>query len=119
VRRGKLRWFFKQALRDFLPTPIIRKRKHGFGLPFGIWANEHAVLHALAADSLAGLERRGILRKGFRDQLMSNLLPSHPGYHGEMVWILMMLEQWLDAHGRAGTQYTAMLDMNSLTMQPS
>ena len=22
-------------------------------------------------------------------------LPAHPGYYGEMVWILMMLEQWL------------------------
>ena len=25
-------------------------------------------------------------------------LPAHPGYYGEMVWILMMLEQWLQAH---------------------
>ena len=24
-------------------------------------------------------------------------LPEHPGYFGEMVWILMMLEQWLAA----------------------
>jgi hypothetical protein len=26
--------------------------------------------------------------------------PAHPGYHGEMVWILVMLEQWLRAQGR-------------------
>jgi asparagine synthase (glutamine-hydrolysing) len=24
-------------------------------------------------------------------------LPEHPGYYGEMVWIMMMLEQWLAA----------------------
>jgi len=118
VRRGKLRWFFKRALRDFLPARIIQKKKHGFGLPFGVWANEHVALHELAADSLAGLERRGILREGFRDQLMSTLLPSHPGYHGEMVWILMMLEQWLDAHDRAA-QYAALPEMASLITQPT
>jgi asparagine synthase (glutamine-hydrolysing) len=26
---------------------------------------------------------------------MQTKLPEHPGYYGEMVWILMMLEQWL------------------------
>ena len=29
--------------------------------------------------------------------LISQRLPEHPGYYGEMVWILMMLEQWLAA----------------------
>jgi asparagine synthase (glutamine-hydrolysing) len=38
----KLRWFFKEALRGFLPDEIITKKKHGFGLPFGVWANRHA-----------------------------------------------------------------------------
>ena len=25
-------------------------------------------------------------------------LPEHPGYYGEMVWIVMMLEQWMRSH---------------------
>ena len=33
----KLRWFFKEALRGFLPDEIIAKKKQGFGLPFGVW----------------------------------------------------------------------------------
>jgi asparagine synthase (glutamine-hydrolysing) len=37
----KLRWFFKEALRGFLPDEIITKKKQGFGLPFGVWANQH------------------------------------------------------------------------------
>src|ERR1700690_1348054 len=40
VKGPYLRWFFKQALREFLPTVIINKSKHGFGLPFGVWALE-------------------------------------------------------------------------------
>jgi asparagine synthase (glutamine-hydrolysing) len=101
LRNFKLRWFFKEALRDFLPDATIRKRKHGFGLPFGLWATQHAGLRNLAGDSLAQLERRGILRKGFRDGLLGHLLSAHPGYYGELIWILMMLEQWLATHDHA------------------
>jgi asparagine synthase (glutamine-hydrolysing) len=102
VRRFALRWFFKRALEDFLPAEIIAKKKHGFGLPFGVWATGHAALRALAGDSLASLERRGILRAGFRGRLQDEMLPAHPGYYGELVWILMMLEQWLAAHEGRG-----------------
>ena len=98
VSRFRLRWFFKHALRDFLPPAVIRKKKHGFGLPFGVWTVQHASLRDLAGDSLAGLERRSILRKGFRDALLSQLLPAHPGFYGPPVWVLVMLEQWLAAH---------------------
>ena len=41
VKGLKLRWFFKEALRGFLPDGIITKQKHGFGLPFGIWVLRH------------------------------------------------------------------------------
>ena len=37
----QLRWFFKEALRGFLPDEIIAKKKQGFGLPFGVWAMRH------------------------------------------------------------------------------
>jgi hypothetical protein len=30
-----LRTFYKRAMADFLPSEIINKSKHGFGLPFG------------------------------------------------------------------------------------
>ncbi len=94
----KLRWFFKEALRGFLPDEIITKKKQGFGLPFGVWASKHAGLRQLATDSLHALGQRGIVRPAFVRQLLEQLLPQHPGYYGEMVWILMMLEQWLRAH---------------------
>ena len=94
----KLRWFFKEALRGFLPDEIIGKKKHGFGLPFGVWAVQHERLRALASDSLRGLGDRGIVRPEFIDALLDRYLPEHPGYYGEMVWILMMLEQWFRHH---------------------
>ncbi len=94
----KLRWFFKEALRGFLPDEILTKKKHGFGLPFGVWATQHAGLKALARDSVRGLAARGIAQPGFTDALMDTYLPQHPGYYGEMVWIMMMMEQWFRHH---------------------
>jgi asparagine synthase (glutamine-hydrolysing) len=101
LRGLTLRWFFKEALRGFLPDEIITKKKHGFGLPFGAWLTAHCGLKSLALDSLAGLQHRGIVRRDFLDDLVSKHLPRFPGYYGEMVWILMMLEQWLRAHPRS------------------
>ena len=92
-----LRWFFKEALRGFLPDEILSKKKQGFGLPFGVWANRDDALKALASDSLHSLAARGVVRQDFVQTLLTQRLPEHPGYFGEMVWILMMLEQWLAA----------------------
>ncbi|HAL39720.1 MAG TPA: asparagine synthase [Polaromonas sp.] len=93
----QLRWFFKEALRGFLPDEIITKKKQGFGLPFGVWVNTTPQLKALAKDSLDSLAARGVVRTDFIQTLLTQWLPEHPGYFGEMVWILMMLEQWLAA----------------------
>ncbi len=93
----KLRWFFKEALRGFLPDEIITKQKHGFGLPFGHWALADPALKKLATESLHGLAERGVMRSDFVGRLLKEHLPEHPGYYGEMVWIGMMLEQWLRA----------------------
>jgi asparagine synthase (glutamine-hydrolysing) len=98
LRVLRLRWFFKEALRGFLPDDIISKKKHGFGLPFGVWMTRNPALNTLAVDSLRSLGSRNIVRPAFIQDLLDNKLGSHPGYYGEMVWILMMLEQWLRVH---------------------
>ena len=97
----KLRWLFKEALRGFLPDEIITKKKHGFGLPFGIWAVKHPGLSKLAKDNLEAFAARGVIRPAFIRELHEKWLPESPGYYGEMVWIILMLEQWLQNYGAA------------------
>ena len=104
LRRLTLRWFFKEALRGYLPDEILAKQKHGFGLPFGPWLVRGGALLDMAAASLDGLARRGIVRPEFLQRLMRDLLPSAPGYYGELVWILMMLEQWWSRHDARAAQ---------------
>lgn len=96
----QLRWFFKHALADFLPPQILKKKKQGFGLPFGHWMLQHRPLQALARESASPLLERGIVRADFIDELFSALLPKAPEYYGEMAWIMMMLGQWLQAHDK-------------------
>lgn len=94
----KLRWFFKEALRGFLPDETIAKKKHGFGLPFGQWAVHYPPLNKLATESLHGLADRDIVNRSFVDSLLKQHLPVYPNFYGELVWIMTMLELWLRAH---------------------
>jgi asparagine synthase (glutamine-hydrolysing) len=98
LRRTQLRWFFKRALADFLPQAIIRKRKHGFGLPVGLWMREYPPLAELTRHSIASLKQRGIVRADYIDWIAQQHQGGHAAYYGVFLWILVMLEQWLDTH---------------------
>jgi asparagine synthase (glutamine-hydrolysing) len=103
VRHGELRWFYKRAMAGFLPREIIEKTKHGFGLPFGVWTRSHAGLRAISEDALQSLSRRGYFRPEFLSEALRLHREGHASYYGELVWILMALELWLQAHApRAG-----------------
>lgn len=96
LRGTRLRWFFKEALRDFLPPQVIVKQKHGFGLPVGAWLTSHRPLLELATEAISALRPHGIVRPQFVEDLRRRLLPAHPAYYGTMVWVLMMLGLWFD-----------------------
>jgi asparagine synthase (glutamine-hydrolysing) len=98
VRGLQLRYFFKQSLVDFLPPEILSKKKHGFGLPVGRWLVKNPAFLSLARDSLAELETRGLILPALVEDLFSRRVEVHPGYYGEMVWVLMMLEHWIAAN---------------------
>ena len=99
VKGYRLRWFFKEALKDFLPHEILTKSKHGFGLPFGLWMQRHAPLHELAHESLQSFRQRGYLREDYLDRLIAAHDTGHATYYGVMIWVVMMLEQWIASHG--------------------
>jgi asparagine synthase (glutamine-hydrolysing) len=96
LRGTQLRYFFKEALRDFLPPEVIVKRKQGFGLPVGPWLVGHRPLAELARASCDGIRARGIVRGEFLDWLWRDGIIAHPAYYGAMAWLLMVLGQWLD-----------------------
>jgi asparagine synthase (glutamine-hydrolysing) len=47
------------------------------------------------------LQRRGIVRPQYVAGLLRHHESSHATYYGVMIWVLMMLEQWLAARETA------------------
>ena len=98
VRGQKLRWFFKEALADLLPEKIINKSKHGFGLPFGVWSNQYAPLGEIVGDCLSDFKQRDWVQPAYLDHMLTMQRGPHASYYGVMIWVTMMLEQWLQAN---------------------
>ena len=101
LRGMKLRYFFKEALKDFLPAEIISKRKHGFGLPIGVWMQTNEPLRAMVYDAVRTLGSRGIVQPAFIDRVISEHQAGHAAYWGGEIWTLSQFEFWLQAHGWA------------------
>ncbi len=97
VRGQQLRWFYKKALQGYLPDEIINKRKHGFGLPFGIWARDDAPLRERIEDRLSDFKKRGWLQPAYLEHIRSEHMTGHATYYGKMLWVIVTLEEWLAA----------------------
>jgi asparagine synthase (glutamine-hydrolysing) len=99
VKGFTLRYFFKEAFKDFLPRDILTKPKHGFGLPFGVWLTSSNPLKELVLDNMHTLKRRGYIRPRYIDELIKQHQTIDAAHYGKMVWLFLMLEVWLTEHG--------------------
>lgn len=98
VRWLELRHYYKASLEDFLPSKIIHKTKHGFGLPFGEWLRTSDELSSLVNPAVENLVERGFLNAGFVTELRRLHAEEHASFYGNILWVLFMLESWLETH---------------------
>jgi asparagine synthase (glutamine-hydrolysing) len=94
---GKLRHFYKEAMRGFLPDAIINKQKHGFGLPYLAFMNSHRPLRALVCDSLTSLKNWAYFRIEFLDDLTRLASTGRLTGHETVAWDLVVLGLWLES----------------------
>lgn len=96
VKGFKKRYLFKKAFRDLLPVEIIRKQKHGFGIPVATWLKSDRRMSEMARDTL--LSARSIQRGYFRRSFVENLFRKHASddstYYGDTLWTFLVLELW-------------------------
>lgn len=97
----QLRTFFKKAYADLLPTEIIKKKKHGFGLPIAGWLRSETKLNEMLHDLV--LSPQSLQRGYFRRDALSGLMKRHQtetsSYYGTILWNAMVLEMWHRANG--------------------
>ncbi len=99
LKGTELRYFFKRASEGFLPEAILKKSKHGFGVPCGRWMRDHAALRDLSYDCLAVARRIGATcARASSTNLMKLHQSEHADYYGVMVYVLTMLELWHRKH---------------------
>lgn len=104
VKGTQLRVFYKKAMSQILPKAVLNKSKHGFGLPIGAWTLKNPSLKNLVFDTLNQFNKRHIVNPKFMTQLMDHHLIKYPAYYGAMVWLFVILEQWLVAQQSSFSQ---------------
>jgi asparagine synthase (glutamine-hydrolysing) len=83
----------REALRDRVPSEILRRRKLGFPVPFGRWARERFA--PLIRDTILG--PRALARGMFAPQPLELLVTEHEAgiaNHADRLWLLLNLEIW-------------------------
>jgi asparagine synthase (glutamine-hydrolysing) len=97
VKGFEKRYLFKHAFRDLLPIEIIRKKKHGFGIPVATWMKTDPSMRELSRDVL--LSARALQRGYFQRRFVEDLFQKHDAdesstYYGDTLWTFLALELW-------------------------
>jgi asparagine synthase (glutamine-hydrolysing) len=93
-RHGKV--VLKKAVADLLPAAILRRKKHGFGVPLGAWfrGELRPMVEATLLDG-SRLGRRldaAVIRGIFDDHVAGR------ADRGHQLWTLLTLELWMRKH---------------------
>ena len=75
---------------------IIKKEKHGFGLPIGIWIRTKDNISSFVRETL--LNSNSTSRPFFRDGFIKELFKLHndtgSAFYGDIIWLLLIFELW-------------------------
>lgn len=95
VKQVRLRHFFRNAMKGFLPDKVLQKSKHGFGMPFVEWSQTHPELRDLTRQHVTDLKSRKFFRPEFVDRALQTHQSGAESPTNYIVWDLLMLELWL------------------------
>ena len=87
------KYVLKKAFSGFIPQPILRRGKMGFGVPISQWFRNE--LKEYAYDIL--LSRRSLERGCFMEESLKSILDEHSSLrydHGDRLWALLNFELW-------------------------
>jgi asparagine synthase (glutamine-hydrolysing) len=92
--QGRLRGFYKDAFKNILPTSIINKTKHGFGVPVGRWMSANSGFRELVDSRLDSIVEREIISREFIQSVQNSHESDDAVHFGVILWTIFMLETW-------------------------
>ena len=100
VKGFEKRYLFKLATRNLLPKSILKKRKHGFGLPIGLWLKTDPKMRGAAEEVLREPRtyQRGYFQRQFIDRIFAAMDQDNTPFYGDVLWPFLMLELWHRHH---------------------
>jgi asparagine synthase (glutamine-hydrolysing) len=100
VKGLEKRFLFKKATRDLLPKAILEKKKHGFGLPMGMWLKTDVKMRGMAQDVLHDPRtyQRGYFQRDFIEKTFAAMDHDETPYYGDILWPFLVLELWHRHH---------------------
>ncbi len=109
LRRFELKWLLREAYRDVLPTSVLDRKKHGFGVPVGTWWSGAA---APMVDDL--LVADGARCGEYLDhEVVRRIVREHRGGthdHSQRIFVLLQLELWLRSLASPSTTKSATIE---------
>lgn len=93
VKPFQAKYLLKRAYRDFLPEPILTRKKIGFNVPVGIWfrGEQRNLITSLLLSERA--RSRGFLNSEFVASILRDHLEGRTQY-GNQLFLLASLELW-------------------------
>ena len=88
----------REAMRDLVPEPILRRRKHGFGVPLDRWLRTD--LRPYLEQTLGAADAR--VRAHLASEPVHAMIADHvrgAANHGDALWTLLTLEVFLRREG--------------------
>lgn len=106
VRGLETKRVLKRAVLGRLPRWIVRRKKHGFGIPVAAWLNDN--LREMVGDLLAPsrLQAQGL----FNPAVVGRLVDEHRSRqrnHRKPLWTLLMFQLWYDRFAAQPTEHPA------------
>jgi asparagine synthase (glutamine-hydrolysing) len=96
VKGFNKRYLFKKAFRNLLPIEVVKKKKHGFGIPVATWLKSDRRLREFSRDILFSTRAmgRGYFRRDFIEDLIRRHEADDTTYYGDTLWSFFVLELW-------------------------
>ncbi|MBI5032969.1 MAG: asparagine synthase (glutamine-hydrolyzing) [Chloroflexi bacterium] len=84
----------KQAMQPILPSPILTRRKWGFGAPVDAWMKKGLVQTARTVLRDSSAARIGLIDSTAVQDYLENPLPAEGWFRWQRIWTLLVLEIW-------------------------